>query len=84
TVHLEADFRRPFQFGDRVDVEVVVEHLGNKSLRWRYRIYQQNQDEISVEGRVVTACVDLDTFTTMPVPDWLRNEIRQLQGGQPS
>lgn len=80
TVHLEADFRRPFQFGDRVDVEVFVEHLGNRSIRWRYRIFQQSSDEISVEGRVVTACVDLDTFTTISVPDWLREEVQGLQG----
>lgn len=84
TVHLEADFRRPFQFGDRVDVEVFVEHLGNRSVRWRYRIFQQSSDEISVEGRVVTACVDLDTFTTIPVPDWLREQVQRLQGEQPS
>lgn len=84
TVHLEVDFRRPFQFGDRVDVEVFVERLGNRSLHWRYRIFQRNSDEISVEGRVVTACVDLDTFTTIAVPDWLRDEIQKLQGGQPS
>lgn len=71
SVHLEVDFLRPFKFGDRIEVEVAVEKIGNRSLTWRYRIFQRGVEEPSATARIVTACVDLDSFQSIPVPEWL-------------
>jgi 4-hydroxybenzoyl-CoA thioesterase len=79
TVHLEVDFRRPFKFGDRIEVEVRVGRIGERSLTWGYRIFRSGSDEVCVEAQIVTACVHLDRFASIPVPDWLRARVTDFQ-----
>ena len=79
TVHLEVDFRRPFKFGDRIEIEVRVSRIGERSVEWSYRIFQQGSEIVSASARVVTVCVHLDHFEPMAVPDWLRERIDRYQ-----
>jgi len=81
TVHLEVDFRRPFKFGDRIEVEVRVSRFGDKSVEWSYRIFRQGADEVCVEARVVTVCVHLDRFKPMQVPQWFRDRVERYEAG---
>lgn len=80
TVHLEVDFRHPFKFGDRIEVEARVSRIGSRSLTWRYRIFRRESDEVCVEAEVVTACVHLDRFEPIAVPDWLRARVGEFEG----
>ena len=66
TVHLEADFIKPLKFGDRLDVEVAVAHLGRASVIFRYRASVKGRPAFEVRG--TTACVDMRTFKPRPVP----------------
>ena len=73
TVKLEIEFLSPVRYGDHVDVDVAVEHVGRSSVRIRY--------EASVQGRPVfrarntSVVVDMSTFRPMPVPAWLRERL---------
>jgi 4-hydroxybenzoyl-CoA thioesterase len=74
-VHLEADFRRPLRYGDEIDVEVRVVRIGEASVDWRYFVYRVGEAEPAALGQVVTAGIDLDSFTSRPIPDWLRSAL---------
>ena len=52
--------------------------LGRASVEWRYVFHKNGEPEPAVEARVVTAGVDLDTFTTRRIPDWLREQLAPL------
>ena len=78
SVKLEMEFLAPVRYGDHVDVEVTVEHLGRSSVRIRY--------EASVSGRAVfrarntSVAVDMSTFRPMDLPPWLRQRFEAALG----
>ena len=72
TVHLESDFRRPFSYGDNIEVEVRVLQLGRTSITFGYRVFKQGEADPRIIGRNVTVCMDMDTFQKMEFPSWLR------------
>ena len=76
TVHLEADFRRRLRYGDQINMEVRVIHIGRTSIAWGYKGYRMaGEEEIVVEGQNVTVCVRTDTFEKRDVPEWLRKGL---------
>ncbi len=77
-VHLASDFRRPLRYGDAVEIEVRVMRVGRASVEWRYAFLRNGEPEPAAEVRVVTAGVDLDTFTSRRIPDWLRERLEAL------
>ncbi len=76
-VHIEADFRRPLRYGDEIDVEVKIARVGRASVDWRYAVYRVGEAEPVAVGQVITAGIDLDTFKTRDVPDWLRGALER-------
>ena len=73
SVKVEIEFLSPVRYGDRIDVDMAVEHVGRTSVRFRY--------EASVGGRPVfkarnvAVVVDMRTFRPMALPGWLRERL---------
>jgi 4-hydroxybenzoyl-CoA thioesterase len=78
TVRLEVDYLKPVQYGDHVDVAVAVERVGRSSVQLRYEASVAGQ-RVFV-GRNVVVTVNLKTFETLPVPDWLRAKLEAARG----
>ena len=75
-VHSEADFRAPCRMGDGIDVHLVVERLGDRSLTLGYRITgRDDPSDLRATGRTVVAVIDRATHEAIPVPDDLRDRI---------
>ena len=77
-VHLESDFMRRIRYGDTIEMEVKILKTGGSSITWGYTGYISG-DDIVVEGRVVTVCVETDTFRKIDVPHWLRQGLINYQ-----
>jgi len=76
TVHVDADFQRRLCYGDQINIEVRVINVGRTSITWGYRGYRMvGKEEMVVEGRNVTVCVNADTFEKIDVPEWLRKGL---------
>jgi 4-hydroxybenzoyl-CoA thioesterase len=76
TVHVEADFQRRMRYGDQINIEVRVVHIGRTSVTWGYKGYRRaGEEEMVVEGQNVTVCVNPDTFEKTNVPEWLRKGL---------
>lgn len=72
TVHIETDFKAPLRYGDALDVELTVAHLGDKSAVFRY-VGKRNRDGVfAVQADITSACIDLDRFHAVRIPDDLR------------
>lgn len=86
-VHVEADFRRPLGHGDMVAIELSVDRVGEKSVTIRYRMIRPAGD-VAAEGTITHACIDMDSFRAVRVPDDVRAAfarhptVREDQGTQ--
>jgi 4-hydroxybenzoyl-CoA thioesterase len=75
-VHSEVEFKHPLHFGDRPQVRITCFKLGRSSLGLRY-IYRVG-DEVCLEARMTTVCVDLETLKSLPMHDRYREKFSQI------
>jgi YbgC/YbaW family acyl-CoA thioester hydrolase len=73
TVKLEMEFLSPVHYGEHVDVAVVVEHIGRSSVRIRYEGAVRGTPVFRAHNTVVV--VDMKTFRSTPVPEWLKERL---------
>jgi 4-hydroxybenzoyl-CoA thioesterase len=87
TVHTEADFQAPTQFGEHVVVELRVGRVGRSSIELQYRVCGGGGDaDVRATGRTVVALMDLDPASPgyqrgRPIPDDLRARIEAFATG---
>jgi len=78
TVSISTDFKKPFRFGEPMRLVVDVLRIGTSSATLRYRGFDGDSDEVSVEAHGTIVVIDLDTFETMPIPDDIRAVLEDL------
>ena len=76
-VRVESEFKIPLQHGDLIRVVMTAERIGGRSLTMRYRTYRPGVEAVAAEGRVTQACVNMDTFRAVPLPDDLRAALER-------
>ncbi|MEX2578977.1 MAG: thioesterase family protein [Verrucomicrobiales bacterium] len=88
-VHASADFRLPLHFEEEVEIELLVEEVRNRTIRYFFRFWK-NPD--SPEGKaeaavgrftVVCVCFDADTrrMKAVAIPDEWREKIASAPEG---
>lgn len=75
TVHLEADYVRPFPYGTTLHLEVAIVRLGGKSMELEYLARAEPEGEIHARARVTNVLVGMDDFEARPMPDWVRERL---------
>jgi 1,4-dihydroxy-2-naphthoyl-CoA hydrolase len=76
--HVEADYLHPLHVGNKLEVHLNVDHIGNTSFILSFDIY--NLDEKScLTGtvKVVQVCVDSKTREKIPVPKELKKILKK-------
>jgi 4-hydroxybenzoyl-CoA thioesterase len=75
-VHADVDFVRPLRFGDRPLVRITCFKLGRSSLglRYEYRV----DDQVCVDARMTTVCVELDTLEPLEIPAAYRTRFEAI------
>ncbi|MBK7875163.1 MAG: acyl-CoA thioesterase [Planctomycetes bacterium] len=81
-VHSEVDFRHPLRFGDRPTVRVTCFRLGTSSLGLRY-VFELD-GAVCVDARQTTACIELDTMKSRPMPDAWRKRFEAIREDLPA
>lgn len=76
-VHAEAEYKSPLRFGDVLVVDLTLEKLGTKSATFVYRGTQKKNGALVVVGRIVAACIHMDTFTAKEIPEKYRALFQQ-------
>ena len=72
-VHAECDFRAPSRMGERLKLTLLVERIGRSSLSFLIVGHLHARERL--RARIVTAMIALDTGTSMPLPDPLRDAV---------
>jgi 4-hydroxybenzoyl-CoA thioesterase len=78
TVHIEADYKLPLRYGDALDVELTVPAIGDKSAVFRYVGYRHGDGRHSCQAEITCACVNMDSFKAITIPDDLRELFRKF------
>lgn len=77
-VHFSCDFHAPLRFEDAVEVELLVEEIRSKAIRYLFRIWRAD-GELAAEGRMASACVQKDPATkkmkAVEIPPRIRGKI---------
>lgn len=80
-VHAEADFRLPLEFEEEIEIEVLVEAVGNKSIRYQFRFWKgaAGKRQLAATGRFSVVCVrfleEEARMESIPVPSWVREKV---------
>lgn len=77
-VRAECDFKSPLRFGDTAEITITIPKLGEKSITFRYAVHRIEGHIACAEGQVICAVVDLARFVSVPVPERVRDMLRDL------
>ena len=78
TVTIRTDFRRPFRFGEPMRLVIEVTKLGRSSIGFRYRGYNGDESEPSVEAHSTVVTLHLDRYETVEIPADIRAVLQGL------
>jgi acyl-CoA thioester hydrolase len=70
---IAADFVRPAKLDDSLAVGVHVESVGKVRVIFHQEI--RKDDEVLVRARVTIACVSMDGFKPVPIPEELAKKL---------
>lgn len=76
-VHINVDFRSPLRFGDHVAITLDVRRIGHKSATFGYTGRRVETEELCVEGEIITAVINMDTFKPIELPSQYRQWFEQ-------
>jgi len=75
-VHASCDFHAPLRFQEIYQVELLVEEIRTKAVRYLIRIWKEDKT-LSGEGRMAAACVRKDPVSgqmaAVPIPERIRS-----------
>ncbi|MET0897079.1 MAG: thioesterase family protein [Mycobacterium sp.] len=69
----ELQFRQPARFDDDLTVLVTLKPPGNTSLQSTFSIVRD--DTVLAECLMTHVCVDTETYSKQPWPDWIRERL---------
>jgi acyl-CoA thioester hydrolase len=81
-VHAECDYLAPLRFEDEVNIHLLVERKGSRSLTYQFRFYRQDGPS-TVEvarGRVTAVCVSRNadgSFKAVALPKTVADQIEE-------
>ncbi len=76
-VHAESDYKKPLFVGDVIEIQVMVESIATTSFIFSYQLFNTKK-EIVGTARTVHVTVDKKTQKKIPLPELLRNKIKNL------
>lgn len=78
TVHVEADYKISLYMGDKIEVHVSLNHIGNSSFSFLFTIFR-NPGECVGTVKSIHVAIDRVTRGKIPIPDELKALLLKLQ-----
>ena len=75
-VDIHSAFSAPFRLGDVMRIEIDALRIGNRSVTFRYRMFNADRPEPSTVAEIVSGVVAMKTFQPMSLPDAYREALR--------
>ena len=76
-VHAESDYKMPLFVGDLIEIQVIVEKVGETSFTFAYKLLNTQQQLVGT-ARTVHVTIDKKTRQKIPLPPDMRAKINGL------
>jgi 4-hydroxybenzoyl-CoA thioesterase len=77
-VDVRASFRRPFRYGDHIEISIAVVKIGAKSVDFLVELAGQGESEARASARLTTAVISMDGFRATELPERYREALARL------
>ena len=77
-VHIEADFKRPFRHGERVDIDLWCIEIKEHSYTCRIDLLPASGTMVAASLSFTAAVIEMATFTSVPMPEHFRVALQRL------
>lgn len=77
-VHVECDYKSPLKFGDEVSVQMVLDEVSNRSLKWTFSV--RVEEKVAATGKLVTAMVNAKGESSEIPQAWRDRLNHKLKG----
>jgi acyl-CoA thioester hydrolase len=78
------EYHAPARFDDLLEVFIRVARIGRTSATYECAAYRVDDDVLMVTAEQTLVMVDLDERKPCPVPEWIRERIRDFEGADAS
>ena len=78
-VQASCEFFKPARFEDLIVIQLGIEEIRKRSVRYRYRFLAEDREILIAEGLMTTVCVEISNSEgakTIPVPESLRSILQ--------
>ena len=79
--NIQADFLRPILFGDKIQVETAIIHLGNKSFTLLQQAVNKETNALICRCLSVMVCFNTETNLPQEMPEEYRQAIKAYEVG---
>jgi YbgC/YbaW family acyl-CoA thioester hydrolase len=81
-VNVSCDFHAPLEFEEEVEIELLVEEIRGKSVRYLFRFWKPGEERrLAATGRMTAVCVELESesggMKAVRIPDEVRALIEE-------
>jgi acyl-CoA thioester hydrolase len=76
---MAVEYHAPARFDDLIEVDVRINRIGTSSVTYEFAAYLAGAT-LAVTATQTLVLVDLAERKPCPVPDWLRERIREFEG----
>lgn len=73
-VEIKVNYKKPARYDELVEVETSVEHVGNSSVKFVYKVFNKNTRELLCEAYTVNVFINKE-MKPVRIPDEVRNVL---------
>ncbi len=73
-VEIKVNYKKPARYDELVEVETSVEHVGNSSVKFAYKVFNKNTRELLCEAYTVNVFINKE-MKPVRIPDEVRNVL---------
>lgn len=75
-VEAHCQYKKPAKFNDLLEIELTVEDLKKKSVKYGFKIYNKKTNELIAEGYLVAVAVNRHTLKAVQIPQEILEKLR--------
>jgi len=73
-VEIKVNYKKPGRYDDIIELETSVEHVGNSSVKFAYKVINKKTKELLAEAYTVNVFIDKD-MNSIRIPDDVRKVL---------
>lgn len=74
-VEVKVNYKKPARYDDVIELETTVEHVGNSSIKFVYRVFNKKTKELLCEAYTVNVFINKE-MKSVRIPDEVRNTLK--------